>query len=69
MPTPNTIRNLVETGANVIVNSGTPDNLIELVRTARQSGARVTVNIGGPSELLQKLADAGGNQVTFDFRG
>lgn len=67
--TPDLMRSLVRSGANLVVY-GAPSHLLrELVQLAVESGSHITFRHRMPPALAQELASAGGSRVTFDPQG
>lgn len=65
---PQTLKALVERGANIDVDNALPATLMELALIAQRTGAHITVSGGILPNTAKELADLLGNQVTFVSR-
>jgi len=61
------IERVLQSGANVVLNSLTVDAARRLVLVARSSGASITFVGGYTSDSMIELATLGGKSVTFDL--
>ena len=66
---PDSCSAVLSAGANLIVNSMSPDTLVRLAAIARERNVQLTIRGAMAPESMVRIAAAGKKNVTFDVSG